>query len=98
MAAAVVLVLLFLETGAGPPADAASDELDVILRFLEAAAAAAASSSGKLMREKTLGLCFPSLVVVAAAADADADAATGLESEVGGGCDDLLVDDDSDLR
>lgn len=84
-------MLLFLGTTADPLAGAASDELDVTLRFLEAAAAA---SSGKLMRSKTLFLCFrslaESLTVIAAT--------TALESELGGACGGLLVDDDDSTR
>lgn len=93
VAAGAVFVLIFLDTTADPPPDAASEELDVSLRFLEAAAAAAAaaSSSGKLMREKTLGLCFRSLAVLPVTAAAVT--ATALDSEVGGAWGSFLVDD-----
>lgn len=87
-----MLALLFLATAADPPTTAASDEVDVSFRFLEAAAAAAAaSSSGKLMRENTLGLCFRSLAAVAVTS-------IGLDSETGGAWACFLVDDDSEWR
>lgn len=107
VAVAVVVVVvvaelpLFLDTAVDPPGGA-SVELDVTFRFLEpvaaaAAAAAAASSSGKLMREKTLGLCFRSPLLAAATGAAGA---ADLESDVGGACGGFLVvvDDDSDRR